>query len=160
MTPLNKHLCKIFRATRLQVAMAGLVISSVSFTACESRLVDLDAKYSPTSTVGQATDSKLFVDYEEQPSFPGGQEALLAFLDQNVRYPEEFEGCAQGRVVVSFDVDVDGSIVDPVVMRGIDPILDAEALRVVKLMPKWNPGKENGKCKRMKYTIPIRFQLK
>lgn len=129
------------------------------FTACESQMIDLASTRATTTTGSQAADS-LFVDDEQPASFPGGQEALLAFLDQSVRYPEGYESCAQGRVVVRFTIDVDGSIVDPKVIRSLDPPLDKEALRVVGLMPKWIPAKEKGKNKRTEYVLPILIKTK
>ena len=124
------------------------------FTACESQMIDLASTRATTTTGSQTADS-LFVDDEQPASFPGGQEALLAFLDQNVRYPDGYDGCGQGRVVVSFTIDVDGSIVAPKVIRSVDKELDAEALRVVSLMPKWIPAKEKGKNKKSKFNLPI-----
>ena len=129
------------------------------FTACESQMIDLASTRATTTTGSQTADS-LFVDDEQPASFPGGQEALLAFLDQSVRYPEGYESCAQGRVVVRFTVDVDGSIVDPKVIRSLDPPLDKEALRVVGLMPKWIPAKEKGKSKKSIYNLPILIKCK
>lgn len=129
------------------------------FTACESQMIDLASTRATTTTGSQTADS-LFVDDEQPASFPGGQEALLAFLDQSVRYPEGYESCAQGRVVVRFTIDVDGSIVDPKVIRSLDPPLDKEALRVVGLMPKWIPAKEKGKNKRTEYVLPILIKTK
>ncbi len=129
------------------------------FTACESQMIDLASTRATTTTGSQTADS-LFVDDEQPASFPGGQEALLAFLDQSVRYPEGYESCAQGRVVVRFTIDVDGSIVDPKVIRSLDPPLDKEALRVVSLMPKWIPAKEKGKNKRTEYVLPILIKTK
>ena len=129
------------------------------FTACESQMIDLAFTRATTTTGSQTADS-LFVDDEQPASFPGGQEALLAFLDQSVRYPEGYESCAQGRVVVRFTIDVDGSIVDPKVIRSLDPPLDKEALRVVGLMPKWIPAKEKGKSKKSIYNLPILIKCK
>lgn len=129
------------------------------FTACESQMIDLASTRATTTTGSQTADS-LFVDDEQPASFPGGQEALLAFLDQSVRYPEGYESCAQGRVVVRFTIDVDGSIVDPKVIRSLDPPLDKEALRVVGLMPKWIPAKEKGKSKKSIYNLPILIKCK
>ena len=129
------------------------------FTAYESQMIDLASTRATTTTGSQTADS-LFVDDEQPASFPGGQEALLAFLDQSVRYPEGYESCAQGRVVVRFTIDVDGSIVDPKVIRSLDPPLDKEALRVVGLMPKWIPAKEKGKSKKSIYNLPILIKCK
>lgn len=97
---------------------------------------------------------------EEMPSFPGGQEALMQFLNRNIKYPTiSQETGVQGRVIIQFIVNKDGSIVDPVVARSIDPYLDKEALRVIKAMPKWKPGMQRGKAVRVKYTVPVTFKL-
>jgi len=91
------------------------------------------------------------------PQFPGGNSALAKFIEDNLRYPEG-ESCAQGRVVISFMVERDGSLSDFKVVRGLDPAFDEEALRVVKMMPKWSPGVTDGKISVMRYTIPIIFK--
>ena len=97
---------------------------------------------------------------EQMPSFPGGQQKLMEYLEANTHYPKEAEDrCVHGRVVISFIVEKDGSITDLEVIRSVDPLLDAEALRVAKSMPKWIPGKQNGEAIRVKYTIPITFKL-
>ena len=97
---------------------------------------------------------------EEIPVFPGGANGLLSFLAKNVRYPAKaMENGIHGRVIVSFVVDVDGSVVEPKVVRSLDPLTDSEALRVVSLMPKWTPAKKNGKPVRVKYNVPITFKL-
>ena len=111
--------------------------------------------------VGQIPE-KIFGDVVEQmPSFPGGQKALIEYLTANVRYPDDCEEtCVQGRVVVSFVVERDGSITEAKVVKSVYPSLDEEALRVVNGMPKWIPGSLNGECVRTKYVIPITFRLK
>ena len=97
---------------------------------------------------------------EQMPAFPGGISELMKFLNANVRYPKEAEQQGkQGRVIVTFVVDADGTVTDPEVVRPIDPLLDAEAMRVISTMPKWLPGKQNGKNVRVKYTMPITFKL-
>ena len=104
--------------------------------------------------------NKVFDVVEEMPSFPGGQGALMAFLSSNIKYPVVAqENGVQGRVIVGFVVEKDGSISDVKVMRSVDPSLDREALRVVKAMPKWKPGKQNGSAVRVKYTVPVVFRL-
>ena len=107
--------------------------------------------------VGKATEQVFGDVVEQMPKFRGGQKALMEYLTANVRYPEET--CAQGRVVVTFVVERDGSIAEPKVVRSIDPALDEEALRVVRGMPKWIPGFQNGERVRTKYTLPITFRL-
>ena len=94
------------------------------------------------------------------PSFPGGPSALNQYLSSNVKYPVVAqENGVQGRVVVSFVVERDGSITDVKVVRSVDPSLDREASRVVSSMPKWIPGKQNGSPVRVKYNVPVSFKL-
>ena len=104
--------------------------------------------------------TKVFDVVEEMPSFPGGQAALMSFLSSNIKYPVVAqENGVQGRVIVGFVVERDGSITDVKVMRSVDPSLDREAQRVVKAMPRWKPGKQNGSAVRVKYTVPVVFRL-
>lgn len=103
---------------------------------------------------------KVFDVVEQMPSFPGGPSALMEWLSNNVKYPVVAqENGVQGRVVVSFVVERDGSITDVKVVRGVDPSLDKEASRVVKAMPRWIPGKQNGSAVRVKYNVPVAFRL-
>lgn len=104
--------------------------------------------------------NKVFDVVEEMPHFPGGPAALQAFLSSNTKYPVVAqENGVQGRVIVSFVVERDGSITDVRVVRSVDPSLDREASRVVKSMPRWSPGKQNGSTVRVKYTVPVVFRL-
>ena len=104
--------------------------------------------------------NKVFDVVEQMPSFPGGNDALMKFLQENVKYPVVAqENGVQGRVVVSFVVEKDGSITDVKVVRSVDPSLDKEATRVVKSMPRWIPGKQNGAAVRVKYNVPVSFRL-
>ena len=97
---------------------------------------------------------------EEMPQYPGGVGKLMEYVSMSIRYPKEAESKSiQGRVVTTFVVEKDGSITDAEVVKSVDPALDAEALRVVKAMPKWTPGKQDGKPIRVKYTMPITFAL-
>lgn len=106
------------------------------------------------------SEDQVFLVVEVMPEFPGGQEAMMKFIADNMQYPDAAaENGIQGRVTLSFFVDVDGSITDIEVVRGIDPLLDAEAIRIVQSMPKWTPGKQAGKPVRVKYTFPVRFSL-
>ena len=103
---------------------------------------------------------KVFDVVEQMPSFPGGPSALMEWLSNNVKYPlVAQENGVQGRVVVSFVVERDGSITDVKVVRGVDPSLDKEASRVVRAMPRWIPGKQNGSAVRVKYNVPVAFRL-
>ena len=106
--------------------------------------------------------TKVFGDIAEQmPMFPGGDRKLMEYLASSIQYPPECkESCIQGRVIVTFVVERDGSISQAKVAKSLDPLLDAEALRVVNAMPKWIPGRQNGVTVAVKYTIPVTFRLK
>ena len=105
-------------------------------------------------------ENKVFDVVEQMPSFPGGMGALMSWLSQNIKYPViAAENGVQGRVIVQFVVEKDGSVTDVHVAKSVDPSLDKEAARVVKAMPKWNPGKQNGSAVRVKYTVPVTFKL-
>lgn len=97
---------------------------------------------------------------EQMPSFPGGFSGLRTYLNQNIRYPAEAQdNCVQGRVVVSFVVGKDGHISDVTVLRSVDPSLDKEAIRVVRNMPRWTPGKQGGEPVKVRYNVPVSFRL-
>ena len=106
--------------------------------------------------------TKVFGDIAEQmPMFQGGDRKLMEYLASSMQYPPECEeSCVQGRVVVTFLVERDGSISNAKVVKSVHPLLDAEALRVVEGMPKWMPGRQNGVTVAVKYTIPVTFRLK
>ena len=98
---------------------------------------------------------------EQMPSFPGGSQKLKEFIEENLRYPKELEEtCIQGRVIVRFVVERNGKLSNVKVVKSVDPVLDKEALRIVKLMPRWIPGRQNGITVRVKCYIPIIFRLK
>ena len=100
-------------------------------------------------------ENKVFDVVEQMPSFPGGPSALMQYLSSNIKYPVVAqENGVQGRVVVSFVVERDGSITDVQVARSVDPSLDREAQRVVRNMPRWIPGQQNGQAVRVKYNVP------
>ena len=112
-----------------------------------------------TTTIKQEED-KVFQVVEEQPVFPGGMEALMNYLKKDMKYPKEAQDKGiQGRVIVQFVVNKDGSICDAKVVKAVDPLLDAEALRAVNAMPKWIPGKQKGEPVRVRFTLPLSFHL-
>jgi len=118
----------------------------------------------PATTIGtgvyEEEDNVVFQVVETMPSFPGGDAALFKFLNDNIKYPViAQENGIQGRVICQFVVNRDGSIVDVEVVRSVDPSLDKEAVRVIKAMPRWAPGKQRGKAVRVKYTLPVNFRL-
>lgn len=103
---------------------------------------------------------KVFEVVEQMPSFPGGSGALMQYLSKNIKYPPVAEeNGIQGRVVCSFVVERDGSVSDVRILKGVDPSLDKEAIRVVSAMPKWIPGRQNGQMVRVKYNLPVTFRL-
>ena len=105
-------------------------------------------------------ETKVFDVVEVMPSFPGGQAALFEWLSKNIKYPVVAEeNGVQGRVIVTFVVERNGSITDGQVVKSVDPSLDKEAVRVVKAMPHWIPGKQNGSAVRVKFTVPVTFRL-
>ena len=106
----------------------------------------------------QQDNSKLFDVVEQMPSYPGGNGAMMAFISSHVKYPDG-NYCAQGRVIVSFVVERDGSLSSFKVLRSVEEHFDKEAIRVVKSMPKWKPGRQNGKVVRCKYIVPVAFRL-
>ena len=108
----------------------------------------------------EVTEQTVFQVVEEMPEFPGGMQEMMKWLGANIKYPTICqENGTQGRVIVQFVVTREGDITDAAVAKGIDPYLDAEALRVIKSMPKWKPGKQRGKEVNVKYTLPVVFRL-
>jgi len=105
-------------------------------------------------------ENKVYDVVEEMPSFPDGDKAMHEYLRKNIQYSDEMEeSCVQGRVIISFVVEKDGSLTDFKVVKSVDPAYDKEALRVVKSMPKWIPGSQNGVKVRVKYLVPVTFRL-
>ena len=103
---------------------------------------------------------KVYQVVEQMPTFKGGDAALMKYLSENIKYPEAAEKAGeQGRVVVSFTVEKDGAVADVKVARSVTPTLDAEAVRVIKAMPKWVPGKQDDQLVRVRYNVPVSFKL-
>ncbi|MEA5127998.1 MAG: energy transducer TonB [Proteiniphilum sp.] len=114
----------------------------------------------PPKPKHEEVTEEIFVVVEEQPEFPGGNAAMMKFLSDNIRYPViAQENGIQGRVICNFVVERDGSITDVQVVRGQDPSLDREAIRVIQQMPKWKPGKQRGSAVRVRFTLPVVFRL-
>ena len=116
---------------------------------------------SAQKTVVAQKNQQVFDVVEQMPEYPGGMQALFEYLSQNVKYPEDAEKQKiEGRVIAVFVVETDGSVSNVEVARPVFPSLDAEAVRVLSAMPKWTPGMQSGKVVRVKYTVPINFNLK
>lgn len=127
---------------------------AVSESGAKDAIVDIGIRFLKIEVDSTALNT------EKMPEFPGGMPALMKWLVQNQRYPAICqENGIQGRVIVQYVVDRDGVILDPYVVKGVDPYLDKEALRVVRMMPIWKPGIQKGKPVRVKYTLPMTFRL-
>lgn len=108
----------------------------------------------------ESGETEIFTVVEESPAFPGGDVARIRFLQENIRYPQMArESGIQGTVYVTFVVEKNGAVTDVRVLRGIGGGCDEEAIRVIKAMPKWNPGKQRGKPVRVQFNMPIKFTL-
>ena len=111
-------------------------------------------------TVVSQSSQNVYDQVEQMPEFPGGMPAMIEYLQTNMKYPEDaVKQKVGGRVMVMFVVETDGSISNVRVARNVFPSLDAEAVRVVKTMPKWKPGKEKGRLVRVNYTLPVVFSI-
>ena len=138
------------------LAVALLAMNSTAMRANVQKKVVKTTKVTKKTS---ATD-KVYEVCEQMPIFPGGDAALMKYLSENVKYPAlAIKAQEQGRVVVSFTVEKDGAISDVKVARSVTPSLDAEAVRVVKAMPKWTPGKQDGQLVRVRYNVPVSFKL-
>ena len=136
------------------LAAALLIASNISCTSSDKQEVNNESMES------RAAETPIFQIVEEMPEFVGGLAACMKYLGANISYPEEaIKNGIQGRVIVQFIVEKDGSITDPKVAKGVDPLLDKEALRVVSTMPNWKPGKQRGEAVRVKYTLPVSFKM-
>ena len=137
-------------------------VEETTFRSTEETGEDVVIKHIPVTVDEEVVvEDDIFVVVEENPQFPdGGTVGLLQYLGKNIKYPTiPQENGTQGRVTVQFVVNKDGSIVDVKVIRGVDPYLDKEAVRVISTMPKWIPGKQRGVPVRCKFTVPVTFKL-
>ena len=138
------------------LAVALLAMNSTAMRANVQKKVVKTTK----ATKKTSANDKVYEVCEQMPTFPGGDAALMKYLSENVKYPAlAIKAQEQGRVVVSFTVEKDGTISDVKVARSVTPSLDAEAVRVVKAMPKWTPGKQGGQLVRVRYNVPVSFKL-
>ncbi|MDR3118897.1 MAG: energy transducer TonB [Mediterranea sp.] len=144
----------------LQIVDDDANVEQTTIASTEDIGEKVEVKYVPVVVEEEPDEVTIFEVVENMPEFPGGQAALMQFLSKNIKYPTiAQENGTQGRVTIQFVVNRDGSVVDPVVIRGVDPYLDKEALRVISQMPKWKPGMQRGKTVRVKYTVPVMFRL-
>lgn len=147
------------------VVIAIVVSKQVSTGTKENKAETLYVENEPETVIEEvpaplAPEDDVYDMPEIEPRFPGGDEAMAKWIQQNVSYPNEaMEMGEQGMVYVKFIVDKDGSVVNAEVRKGVSESLDNEALRVVKMMPKWIPGEQDGKKVRVSFTLPISFKL-
>lgn len=150
------------RSSSLKLAkyLTILPIFFILIAANSSYAGEKDQSLQEPPPVKKEVTEEIFVVVEEQPEYPGGQEAMMKFLSESIVYPDEAKAKGiQGRVICNFVVMKDGSIDDVNVVRGVDPLLDAEAVRVLKSMPAWKPGKQRGQAVNVRYTLPLEFRL-
>ena len=153
----TKGIRRVKYALFVPLAAALLVLSNIE-TVARAQKVN---KTTAVEKENYVENDSVFDVCEHLPDFPGGINGLMTYLQQNVKYPESAEKKKEeGRVVVQFVIKKDGSLTDVKVVRNVSSALDAEALRVVKAMPKWKPGMHKGKPVQVKYDLPVSFRLR
>ena len=147
--------------TTIEVSMASMDdLNKKGNVEAPTEDVQVEVKDDGPKVIETPQQAEIFTVVEEQPGYPGGEEARISYLQQNIKYPEEAKELGiQGKVFVTFVVEVDGTITDVRVLRGIGGGCDEEAIRVVKSMPKWVPGKQRGVPVRVQFNLPIKFTL-
>ena len=147
------------------LAGALLMVSNIESVAREigeqvPEVAEVQLKASDATAPADTTKNVVYDVTETMPQFPGGQEMMMKYLAANIKYPASaVKAKKQGRVIVTFVIQKDGSVTKARIARSVDPELDAEALRIVKAMPNWTPGTQDGKPVNVKYTIPVIFSL-
>lgn len=153
----------LFVLPAFALLVAGNISCSQDASQTEDAKEEVVAPVSPEAKEAPADSTAkedVFMVAEQMPEFPGGMKEMLKFLQENVKYPENaMKNNVQGRVIVQFVVEKDGTLTEFKVARSVDPDLDAEALRVLQTMPKWKPGMQRGKIVRVKFTVPVSFKL-
>lgn len=152
---------KVMPVVQAQAATPASAVAELPVQRAES--VAREAEAQPEAGAPEAIvpvpDGEVYDIAEQQPEFPGGQGAFMKWLADNIKYPAEAaKNGIEGRVIVQFVIGSDGTVSDAVVRRSVDPLLDAEALRVINAMPAWTPGKQDGKPVAVRYTIPVTFR--
>lgn len=153
----------LFVLPAFALLVAGNISCSQDASQTEDAKEEVVAPVSPEAKEVPADSTakeEVFMVAEQMPEFPGGMKEMLKFLQENVKYPENaMKNNVQGRVIVQFVIEKDGTPTEFKVLRSVDPDLDAEALRVMKAMPKWKPGMQKGQVVRVKFTVPVSFKL-
>ena len=146
--------------TQLEIVEDDVEVEDIEINAEMDQNEVVEEYIAPEIEEEEVVEQEIFQIVEEMPSFPGGEQKLMEYVVKNVKYPQiAKETGIKGRVFVSFVVEPDGSVSNVKVLRGIGGGCDEEAMRVVKSMPKWKPGKQRGKAVRVSYMLPVNFQL-
>ncbi len=148
------------QTTQLEIVNDDVEVEDIEINV-ETTQEEVIQEYTPVEVEEEeVVEQEVFTIVEQMPSFPGGDEKMYKYLGNNIKYPQVArETGIQGRVFVNFVVEPDGSVSNVKVLRGIGGGCDEEAMRVVKAMPKWTPGKQRGKAVRVSYTLPVVFKL-
>ena len=148
------------QTTQLEIVEDDVEVEDIEINAEMDQNEVVEEYVAPEIEEEEVVEQEIFQIVEEMPSFPGGEGKLLEYVAKNVKYPQiARESGIKGRVFISFVVEPDGSVSNVKVLRGIGGGCDEEAMRVVKSMPKWKPGKQRGKAVRVSYMLPVNFQL-
>lgn len=146
--------------TQLEIVEDDVEVEDIEINAEMDQNEVVEEYVAPVIEEEEVVEQEIFQIVEEMPTFPGGEQKLLEYVAKNVKYPQiARESGIKGRVFISFVVEPDGSVSNVKVLRGIGGGCDEEAMRVVKSMPKWKPGKQRGKAVRVSYMLPVNFQL-
>ncbi len=148
------------QTTQLEIVQDDVEVEDIEINAEVEQNEVIEEYVAPEIEEEEVVEQEIFQIVEEMPSFPGGEQKLLEYVAKNTKYPQiARESGIQGRVFIGFVVETDGSISNVKVLRGIGGGCDEEAVRVIKSLPKWKPGKQRGKAVRVSYQIPVNFKL-
>ncbi len=148
--------CAVTAIPAVAGVLESFAVSGPSVSSAQASV--LSRSSNPEAPAGD--DKEIYMSVEQTAEFPGGQGALMQYLTQNMRYPEEaYKANEQGRVIVKFVIGADGTVSDAQIIKGVSPSIDKEALRIVSGMPKWIPGKVNGKAVASWFNLPLSFKL-
>ena len=148
------------QTTQLEIVQDDVEVEDIEINAEMDQNEVMEEYVAPEIEEEEVVEQEVFTIVEEMPGYPGGDAKMYEYLGKNIKYPQiARESSIQGRVFVNFVVEPDGSVTNVEVLRGIGGGCDEEAMRVVKSMPKWKPGKQRGKVVRVSYTLPVVFKL-
>ncbi|MBQ3738358.1 MAG: TonB family protein [Bacteroidales bacterium] len=148
------------QTTQLEIVQDDVEVEDININAEIEQNEVVEEYVAPEIEEEEVVEQEIFQIVEEMPAFPGGEQKLMEYVGKNIKYPQiARESGIQGRVFVGFVVEPDGSVSNVKLLRGIGGGCDEEAMRVIKSMPKWKPGKQRGKAVRVSYQIPVMFRL-